>query len=62
MLFRSRSLERVGAALQKWNAGGKHQAVVDHLSTQVQGLCSKLPAADPQHATCEGVFKAPAKA
>jgi len=58
-----RSLQRVGATLQKWNAGGRHQAVVDHLSTQVQGLCARLPAADPQHAACEGVFKpAPNKA
>ncbi|HEY9026842.1 MAG TPA: thioredoxin fold domain-containing protein [Burkholderiaceae bacterium] len=57
-----RSLQRAGATLQKWNADGRHQAVIDHLSTQVQGLCARLPAADPQHATCEGVFKAPAKA
>ena len=57
-----RSLQRVGAKLQKWNAGGQHQATIDHLGAQVQGLCAKLPAADPQHATCEGVFKAPAKA
>ena len=52
-----RSLQRLGAKLVKWNAGGKHQAVIDHLSTQVQGLCVKLPAGDPQRATCEGVFK-----
>jgi len=57
-----RSLQRVGAKLQKWNAGGKHQAVVDHLNAQVQGLCAKFPAADPQHAACEGVFKSPPKA
>ena len=57
-----RSLQRVGATLQKWNTGGKHQAVIDHLGAQVQGLCAKLPAADPQRATCEDVFKAPAKA
>lgn len=57
-----RSLHKLGAKLEKWNTGGRHQAVVDHLSAQVQGLCAKLPAADPQHATCEGVFKAPTKA
>jgi len=57
-----RSLQRVGAKLLKWNADGRHQAAVDHLRAQVQGLCGKLPAADPQHATCEAVFKAPAKA
>jgi thioredoxin-related protein len=57
-----RSLKRAGTYLQKWNTGGKHQAVIDHLDAQVQGLCAKLPAGDPQHAACEGVFKAPAKA
>jgi len=57
-----RSLQRLGAKLQKWNADGKHQAVVDRLSAQVQGLCAKLPPADPQHANCEGVFKTPVKA
>jgi hypothetical protein len=57
-----RSLQRLGAKLVKWNAGGKHQAVIDHLSAQVNGLCAKLPAGDPQHATCEGVFKTSAKA
>jgi thioredoxin-related protein len=52
-----RSLQRLGAKLVKWNAGGKHQAVIDHLGAQVQGLCARLPAGDPQRATCEGVFK-----
>ena len=57
-----RSLQRIGAKLVKWNAGGKHQAVIDHLGAQVQGLCAKLPAGDPQRATCDAVFKAPTKA
>jgi outer membrane murein-binding lipoprotein Lpp len=52
-----RSLQKLGAKLVKWNAGGKHQAVIDHLGAQVQGLCAKLPAGDPQRATCDGVFK-----
>jgi hypothetical protein len=52
-----RSLQRIGAKLVKWNAGGKHQAVIDHLGTQVNGLCAKLPAGEPQRATCDGVFK-----
>ena len=57
------SLQRMGVKLAKWNAGGRHQAVVDHLDAQVAGLCAKLPASDPQRATCDGVFKpAPAKA
>ena len=33
-----RSMRRLGAKLVKWNADGKHQAVVDHLSAQVQGI------------------------
>jgi thioredoxin-related protein len=58
-----RSMQNLGAKLVKWNAGGKHQAVVDHLSAQVQGICTKLPAGEPQRATCDGVFKpAPTKA
>jgi hypothetical protein len=52
-----RSLQKLGAKLVKWNAGGKHQAVIDHLGAQVQGLCARLPAGDPQRATCDGVFK-----
>jgi thioredoxin-related protein len=58
-----RSLQRIGAKLVKWNAGGKHQAVIDHLGAQMNGICAKLPAGEPQRATCDGVFKpAPAKA
>ncbi len=52
-----RSMQKLGAKLVKWNAGGKHQAVVDHLSAQVQGICAKLPAGEPQRATCDSVFK-----
>jgi thioredoxin-related protein len=52
-----RSLKRAGAVLQKWNADGKHQAVIDHLSAQVQGLCGKLPAGDEQRANCDSIFK-----
>jgi thioredoxin-related protein len=57
-----RSLQRLGAKLAKWNADGKHQAVVDHLGAQVQGICTRLPAGDPQRASCDGMFKAPTKA
>ena len=57
-----RSLQRIGAKLAKWNADGKHQAIVDHLGAQVQGICAKLPPGDPQRASCDAVFKAPTKA
>jgi hypothetical protein len=56
-------LQRMGAKLAKWNAGGKHQAVLDHLEVQLQSTCARLPAAEPQRATCERLLKpAPAKA
>jgi len=56
-------LQHVGAKLVKWNAGGKHQAVIDQLAMQLQGICAKLPAGEPQRATCDGVLKpAPTKA
>jgi thioredoxin-related protein len=59
----ARSLQRVGAKLVKWNAGGKHQAVIDHLGAQLTGVCGKLPAGDPERATCDGLLKPePAKA
>ena len=58
-----RSLQKLGARLNKWNAGGKHQAVIDQLAAQVNAICAKLPASEPQRATCDSVFKrAPAKA
>jgi thiol-disulfide isomerase/thioredoxin len=53
----ARSLQRMGTKLAKWNAGGKHQAVIDRLQAQLQGVCGKLPPAEPQRATCEGLLK-----
>jgi len=50
-------LQRLGAKLAKWNAGGKHQATIDRLEAQLEGVCAKLPAGDPQHATCKGLLK-----
>jgi hypothetical protein len=56
-------LKRLGAKLAKWNGGGKHQAVVDRLATQLQGICARLPDTDPQRTTCEGILRpAPNKA
>ena len=52
-----RSLQRIGTKLAKWNAGGKHQAVIDHLNGQLTGVCAKLPAGEPQRATCDGLLK-----
>jgi len=53
----ARSLERMGKKLAGWNAGGKHQAVIDRLQSQLEGVCGKLPAGEPRRATCEGLLK-----
>jgi len=52
-----RSLQRISTKLVKWNAGGKHQAVLDHLGTQLNGVCAKLPAGDAERTTCDGLLK-----
>lgn len=57
----ARSLQRVGAKLASWNAEGQHQAVLNRLKTQLNGICAKVDTADQQRATCEGLIKAPAK-
>ncbi len=56
-----RSVQRVGTKLMAWNQGGVHTAAVKRLQGQLDAVCQRLPAADPQRATCEGVFKAAAK-
>ena len=55
-------LKHIGAKLAKWNADGKHQAVIDQLAAQLQSVCVKLPAGDQQRANCDGMFKAPTRA
>jgi thioredoxin-related protein len=57
----ARSLQRVGAKLNSWNSGGQHAPALKRLQTQLDGVCAKLPAGDPQRATCEGVLKPGAK-
>jgi thioredoxin-like negative regulator of GroEL len=51
-----RSLEKMGLQINKWNAGGKHAAVVRKLSTQLNRICVKLPEADSARGACNGVF------
>jgi thiol-disulfide isomerase/thioredoxin len=54
---RNRSvLERLGQKLTAWNNGGSHQAAVGRLRGQLDGVCAKLPAADAQRATCQGLL------
>ena len=51
-----RSLEKMGAQLVSWNTGGKHAAVVQKLTTQLDGVCAKLPENDSATQACKGVF------
>jgi thiol-disulfide isomerase/thioredoxin len=57
----ARSLQKVGGALVKWNADGKHDSSIARLKTQLDGICGKVDVADKQRATCEGLLKAPGK-
>jgi len=50
-----RSLERVGKSLREWNKENSHAAVIGRLQAQLDGICKKLPAADPSRAACQSV-------
>ncbi len=52
------ALDRLGAKVAEWNKDGRHDAVLARLRAQLASLCAKLPAAAPEHATCEGIFAA----
>jgi thiol-disulfide isomerase/thioredoxin len=56
-----RSLEKMGLQLKKWNEIGKHTAVVQKLSAQLNAICAKLPEADSARDACTGVFGKGAK-
>ncbi|WP_211461016.1 thioredoxin family protein [Collimonas silvisoli] len=49
-------LERLAKKLNAWNGDGKHQAVLGRLRQQLDTVCGKLPAADAQRATCQGLL------
>jgi thioredoxin-related protein len=51
------ALEKFGRKFQAWNAAGRHDAVFQQVRRQLNGVCAKLPAADPQRAACEGVLE-----
>ena len=57
-----RSLQRVGTKLQGWNKSGTHAAALKRLQTQLDGVCSTLPAGDPSQARCAALLKPAAKA
>lgn len=56
-----RSLEKMGAQLNTWNANGKHKQVVQKLSAQLDAVCAKLPEKDTARDACSGVFAKAAK-
>jgi len=49
-------LERLGQKLAAWNNGGSHQAALGRLRGQLDGVCAKLPTADDQRTTCQGLL------
>ena len=53
-----RGLEKMGQRLLAWNDRGQHAGVMRKLSSQLDGVCAKLPQQDEAHAACVGVFKA----
>jgi thioredoxin-related protein len=53
----ARSLQRMADKLTAWNAGGAHAAVVQRLQAKLDGVCTRIDAADPQRATCEGLLR-----
>lgn len=53
----ARSLRRVVKKLAGWNELGDHDAAVRRLRAKLGGACAKLPAGDPQRATCESLLK-----
>lgn len=50
------ALERMGKKLNEWNKDGEHQATIQKVRTQLDGICKKLPANDAQRVTCQTVM------
>jgi thioredoxin-related protein len=46
------AMERMSKKIGDWNKEGKHQATVQKLRSQLDGICSKLPANDSQRTSC----------
>ena len=53
----ARSLQRMADKLSTWNAGGAHAATLQRLQSKLDGVCSRIDAADAQRATCEGLLR-----
>jgi len=55
---RNRSaLERMGEKLVTWDKANHHHDSLQRIRAQMAGVCSKLPAADPARAECDGTFR-----
>jgi thioredoxin-related protein len=52
-----RALGRVVARLAQWNKDGAHESTVKALARQLEQTCGKLPAGDPQAATCKALVQ-----
>lgn len=51
-----RVLERMSSRLAKWNHEGRNDAVLARLRERLSATCGKLPAGDPDRASCEALF------
>lgn len=49
-------LERMGKKLNDWNKDGKNQGSYKKIAVQLDGICHKLPANDPQKSVCQNVL------
>ncbi|HEX4597205.1 MAG TPA: thioredoxin family protein [Burkholderiaceae bacterium] len=55
-------LEKLGAALQEWNAAHAHDAVVQSAVSKMDAVCGKLPETSPERSTCKGLLRPPGPA
>lgn len=51
------TLEKLGKKIAIWNTLGKHQSVYTNVHQQLEGICNKLDAHDPQQAVCKGILE-----
>jgi hypothetical protein len=58
----ARALRRIGERLANWNADSRHEAVIARLKSQLDAVCGRLDAADPQRAACDAILRKAAKA
>jgi thioredoxin-like negative regulator of GroEL len=54
-------LERLDSALRDWNKEGKHAATLAAIDKHMEGICAKIPQADPARQICDA-FLAPREA